>query len=94
MSQFTHDRFAKNRFELLLKPFGTVQIQRAIRSEAKFVDIYFEPAPAAIADCRTIRSRIPMYPRVFSLNNFNVGLAVRLDGTGNFKTCCSQINTV
>jgi Domain of unknown function (DUF4351) len=49
MSQFPHDQFAKNLFELLLKPFGTVQIQRAIRSEAKFVDIYFEPDPSAIA---------------------------------------------
>ena len=43
MSQFPHDKFAKNLFELLLTPFGTVNLQRVIQSETKFVAIYFEP---------------------------------------------------
>jgi hypothetical protein len=43
MSQFPHDNFAKNLFELLLSPFGTVNLQHNVRSETKFVDIYFEP---------------------------------------------------
>ncbi len=43
MSQFPHDNFAKNLFELLLSPLGTVNLQHSIRSETKFVDIYFEP---------------------------------------------------
>jgi len=45
MSQFPHDKFAKNLFELLLTPFGSVNLQRVIQSETKFVDIYFEPNP-------------------------------------------------
>ena len=43
MSQFPHDKFAKNLFELLLSPLGSVNPQRVIQSETKFVDIYFEP---------------------------------------------------
>jgi Domain of unknown function (DUF4351) len=44
MSQFPHDEFAKNLFELLLTPFGGVEIERGIQPEAKAVDIYFQPS--------------------------------------------------
>ncbi|MCY7337786.1 MAG: DUF4351 domain-containing protein, partial [Chamaesiphon sp.] len=43
MSQFPHDKFAKDLFDLLLKPLGNVNLQRTIQPETKFVDIYFEP---------------------------------------------------
>jgi hypothetical protein len=42
MSQFPHDEFAKNLFELLLTPFGGVEIERGVQPEAKAVDIYFQ----------------------------------------------------
>lgn len=45
MSQFPHDKFAKNLFELLLTPFGSVNLQQVIQAETKFIDIYFEPHP-------------------------------------------------
>jgi hypothetical protein len=44
MSQFPHDEFAKNLFELLLTPFGGVEIERGVQPEAKAVDIYFQPS--------------------------------------------------
>ncbi|AFY91542.1 DUF4351 domain-containing protein [Chamaesiphon minutus] len=44
MSQFPHDEFAKNLFELLLTPFGAVEIERGVQPEAKAVDIYFQPS--------------------------------------------------
>lgn len=44
MSQFPHDEFAKNLFELLLTPFGGVEIERGVQLEAKAVDIYFQPS--------------------------------------------------
>lgn len=44
MSQFPHDEFAKNLFELLLTPFGGVEIERSVQPEAKAVDIYFQPS--------------------------------------------------
>jgi hypothetical protein len=43
MSQFPHDRFNKNLFELRLNPFGEVSIQRSLDPETTFVDIYFSP---------------------------------------------------
>jgi Domain of unknown function (DUF4351) len=43
MSQFPHDEFAKNLFELLLTPFGGVEVERGVQPEAKAVDIYFQP---------------------------------------------------
>ena len=50
MSQFPHDKFAKNLFELLLTPLGGVNPQRVIQSETKFVDIYFEPNNLSLSD--------------------------------------------
>ncbi len=43
MSQFPHDRFNKNLFELRLSPFGEVSIQRSLDPETTFIDIYFVP---------------------------------------------------
>jgi hypothetical protein len=43
MSQFPHDRFNKNLFELRLSPFGDVSIQRPLDPETTFLDIYFVP---------------------------------------------------
>lgn len=43
MSQFPHDRFNKNLFELRLSPFGEVITQRALDPETTFIDIYFVP---------------------------------------------------
>ena len=35
MSQFPHDKFAKDLFDLLLTPLGNVTLQRTIQPEAK-----------------------------------------------------------
>ncbi len=43
MSQFPHDRFNKNLFELRLAPFGEISIQKPLDPETTFVDIYFIP---------------------------------------------------
>jgi hypothetical protein len=43
MSQFPHDRFNKNLFELRLSPFGEVSTQRPLDPETTFIDIYFVP---------------------------------------------------
>jgi Domain of unknown function (DUF4351) len=43
MSQFPHDRFNKNLFELRLSPFGEVSTQRSLDPETTFIDIYFVP---------------------------------------------------
>jgi hypothetical protein len=43
MSQFPHDRFNKNLFELRLSPFGEINTQRPIDHETTFIDIYFVP---------------------------------------------------
>jgi Domain of unknown function (DUF4351) len=43
MSQFPHDRFNKNLFELRLSPFGDVNTQRSLDPETTFIDIYFVP---------------------------------------------------
>jgi hypothetical protein len=59
MSQFPHDRFNKNLFELRLSPFGEVSIQRSLDPETTFIDIYFvpqqpialEPQLSLLAEC-------------------------------------------
>lgn len=43
MSQFPHDRFNKNLFELRLTPFGELITQRVLDPETTFLDIYFVP---------------------------------------------------
>jgi hypothetical protein len=43
ISQFPHDRFNKNLFELRLSPFGEVITQRSLDPETTFIDIYFVP---------------------------------------------------
>jgi hypothetical protein len=43
MTQFPHDQFAKDLFEVLLSPFGTVETDRTITSEVRAIDIYFTP---------------------------------------------------
>jgi hypothetical protein len=43
MSQFPHDRFNKNLFELRLSPFGEINTQRPLDPETTFIDIYFVP---------------------------------------------------
>jgi hypothetical protein len=43
MSQFPHDRFNKNLFELRLNPFGDINTQRTIDPETTVIDIYFVP---------------------------------------------------
>ena len=59
MSQFPHDRFNKNLFELRLSPFGDVSTQRPLDPETTFLDIYFvpqqpiapEPQLSLLAEC-------------------------------------------
>jgi hypothetical protein len=46
MSQFPHDRFNKNLFELRLAPFGKIDTQRPLDPETTFIDIYFVPRRA------------------------------------------------
>jgi hypothetical protein len=43
MSQFPHDRFNKNLFELRLSPFGQIDTQSPLVPETTFIDIYFIP---------------------------------------------------
>jgi hypothetical protein len=43
MTKFPHDQFAKDLFEVLLSPFGTVETDRTIISEVRKIDIYFIP---------------------------------------------------
>jgi hypothetical protein len=46
MTKFPHDQFAKDLFEVLLSPFGTVETDRNITSEVRAIDIYFTPFEA------------------------------------------------
>jgi len=67
MSQFPHDKLAKNLFELLLAPWGSVNLQRVIQSETKFVDIYFEPnltVPDS-ANLGLLAQCLDRYPAIF-----------------------------
>jgi hypothetical protein len=43
MTRFIHDKFAKDYFEVLLDPFGTVRSQRRVSSEQYYIDVWFEP---------------------------------------------------
>jgi hypothetical protein len=43
MTKFPHDQFAKDLFEVLRSPFGTVETDRKITSEIRAIDIYFTP---------------------------------------------------
>jgi hypothetical protein len=43
MTKFPHDQFAKDLFEVLLSPFGTVETDRTVISEVREIDIYFTP---------------------------------------------------
>jgi hypothetical protein len=43
MTRFIHDKFAKDYFEVLLEPFGTVRSQRRVSSEQYYIDVWFEP---------------------------------------------------
>jgi hypothetical protein len=68
MSQFPHDKFAKNLFELLLTPLGSVNLQRVIQSETKFVDIYFEPnnfTPSDLTNLGLLAKCLNQYPAIF-----------------------------
>ncbi len=68
MSQFPHDKFAKNLFELLLTPLGSVNTQRVIQSETKFVDIYFEPnnlTPSNRVNLGLLAQCLNQYPAMF-----------------------------
>ncbi len=46
MTQFIHDRFAKEFLEELLSPIGTVNIGRDVTSEVREIDVYFTPGTA------------------------------------------------
>ncbi len=66
MSQFPHDKFAKNLFELLLSPLGSVNPQRVIQSETKFVDIYFEPKlPVDYLNLGLLTQCLNQHPAIF-----------------------------
>jgi hypothetical protein len=43
MSQFPHDEFAKDYFESLLSPIGTVETSLSVNSQSRQIDIYFIP---------------------------------------------------
>jgi hypothetical protein len=47
MSQTPHDQLAKQYLEEFLTPFGLAQRQYEVPGEAKFVDLWFVPQPAA-----------------------------------------------
>jgi len=76
MSQFPHDEFAKNLFELLLTPFGGVEIERGVQPEAKAVDIYFQPdKPLPRAHDLGLLARCITQPAIFEPFRNPVGVA-------------------
>jgi len=44
MTRLIHDKFAKDYFEVLLEPFGSVNSQKRVSAEEQYVDVWFEPA--------------------------------------------------
>ena len=76
MSQFPHDEFAKNLFELLLTPFGGVEIERGVQPEAKAVDIYFQPSKPLPSDNNLgLLARCITQPAIFEPFRNPVGVA-------------------
>ena len=47
MTQFPFDQLSKQYLQDLLEPLGTVQRNLEVPGEAKFVDLWFSPAPNA-----------------------------------------------
>ena len=48
MTRQIHDQFAKEYLEELLAPFGTVKVNRNVRSEVRQVDVWFDPSPSVV----------------------------------------------
>jgi hypothetical protein len=85
MSQFPHDEFAKNLFELLLTPFGGVEIERGVQPEAKAVDIYFQPSkPLPIDRDIGLLARCITQPAIFEPFRNPVGV-------GEIQMCIAKL---
>jgi hypothetical protein len=85
MSQFPHDEFAKNLFELLLTPFGGVEIERGVQPEAKAVDIYFQPSkPLPIDHNIGLLARCITQPAIFEPFRNPVGV-------GEIQMCIAKL---
>ena len=52
MTQFPHDRFAKDLLETLLSPFGEVQTAKTIDAQVREIDVYFTPDANIQTDAR------------------------------------------
>jgi Domain of unknown function (DUF4351) len=85
MSQFPHDEFAKNLFELLLTPFGGVEIERGVQPEAKAVDIYFQPSKSLPHDHNIgLLARCITQPAIFEPFRNPVGV-------GEIQMCIAKL---
>jgi hypothetical protein len=85
MSQFPHDEFAKNLFELLLTPFGGVEIERSVQPEAKAVDIYFQPTQPIPANHQIgLLARCITQPAIFEPFRNPVGV-------GEIQMCIAKL---
>ncbi len=85
MSQFPHDEFAKNLFELLLTPFGGVEIERNVQPEAKAVDIYFQPTQQIPPDHQIgLLARCITQPAIFEPFRNPVGV-------GEIQMCIAKL---
>jgi Domain of unknown function (DUF4351) len=85
MSQFPHDEFAKNLFELLLTPFGGVEIERSVQPEAKAVDIYFQPSnPIPLDHNIGLLARCITQPAIFEPFRNPVGV-------GEIQMCIAKL---
>jgi Domain of unknown function (DUF4351) len=85
MSQFPHDEFAKNLFELLLTPFGGVEIERSVQPEAKAVDIYFQPTQPIPPDHQIgLLARCITQPAIFEPFRNPVGV-------GEIQMCIAKL---
>jgi hypothetical protein len=87
MSQFPHDKFAKELFDLLVTPLGNVNLQRTIAAETKFVDVYFEPqdrSSVAGLDLGLLARCLNEYPAIFEVFRSPVTVA-------EIRTCIVKV---
>jgi len=54
MTRTPHDNFAKDYLEELLSPLGKVEISREVTDEARQIDVFFSPDPAAASSAQFI----------------------------------------
>ena len=50
MTRFKHDEFAKDLFRTILELFGEVEIERLVRGESRWIDVFFTPSKVVPKD--------------------------------------------